>query len=81
VGAHFRSLSLGAGMGLKNDPIHCAHACHPCHDACDGRRYIDGWTKNDIRLAHAIGVLRTIEWLRESGHIQIGKSESRRKSA
>lgn len=60
VAAHYRSVSMGAGMGIKPNDLLCADACSSCHDAVDGRTHIDGYSKADIRLAHAEGVMRTI---------------------
>lgn len=71
VGCHFRSISLGAGMGIKTPDWCLAHGCDPCHSAVDGRRHIEGHTKTDIRLAHAIGVLRTIDFLMKEGILKV----------
>lgn len=73
VAAHYRSVSLGAGMGIKPNDLLCADACSACHDAIDGRTHIEGYTKEEIRLAHAEGVLRTITARFEAGCIRIGK--------
>lgn len=73
VNCHYRSGSLGAGMALKNSSFFGAHGCHQCHRAVDGQRFIEGYTRDQIRLAHAEGVLRTQHWLLEHGHVQIGK--------
>lgn len=73
VAAHFRSITLGAGMGIKPDDIFCAHCCSSCHDACDGRTHISDYTKLDIRHAFLLGVLETQKWLIDNGHIRIGK--------
>lgn len=73
VAAHYRSVSLGAGMGIKPNDLLCADACSACHDAIDGRTHIPGYTKDEIRHAHAEGVLRTITARFEAGHIRMGK--------
>lgn len=73
VACHYRSVSMGAGMGIKPNDLLCADACSACHDAIDGRTHIEGYTKADIRLAHAEGVLRTITARYETGVLQIGK--------
>jgi hypothetical protein len=69
VAAHFRDVSIGAGMGIKPHDIFSAHACNACHDVIDGRRSLEGWTKDQIRLAHAKGVLRTIDKLMKLGKV------------
>ena len=74
VAAHYRSVSLGAGMGIKPNDLLCADACSACHDAIDGRTHIEGYSKADIRLAHAEGVLRTITARYEAGIITIGNT-------
>jgi Putative nuclease YbcO len=63
VAAHFRDVSIGAGMGIKPHDIFSAHACHACHEVIDGRRSLEGWSRDAIRLAHAKGVMRTIDKL------------------
>ena len=77
VAAHYRSVSLGAGMGIKPNDLLCADACSACHDAIDGRTHIPGYTKDEIRFAHAEGVLRTITARFEKGLIGIGKNSTR----
>lgn len=56
--AHYRMAGY-CGVGLKPDDEMAAWACDPCHAAIDGRRKLDGWTREEIRLAHAEGVMRT----------------------
>jgi len=71
VAAHYRDTALGAGMGIKPPDILSAHACSACHDVIDGRRHIDGWTHEQIRAAHALGVLKTIYKLQKLGKVKI----------
>lgn len=73
VAAHFRSISLGAGIGIKPNDIFAAHCCSSCHDVCDGRTHIEGFDKDTVRFYHAIGVLKTIEWLQDEGWLRTGK--------
>lgn len=73
VPCHYRDSSIGAGMGIKPEDIFCAFGCVRCHDAVDFRREIDGYTRAEICLAHAVGVFRTLDWLMDHGHVQIGK--------
>lgn len=58
--AHFR-LSGYCGAGLKPDDDMAAHACSRCHDAIDGRIKTP-FTRNELRLMHAEGVMRT--WMK-----------------
>ena len=71
--AHYRSVSLGSGMGLKPKDWLGAHACFNCHQIVDGRDQSDAtWCdEHYVRLAHAEGVLRTIQRLIEMGHIKL----------
>lgn len=58
VGAHYRLASF-CGMGMKPPDSMMADCCGPCHDVVDGRRTLEGWSRVEIRLAHAEGCLRT----------------------
>ncbi len=60
VAAHYRSVSLGAGTGIKPHDMLSAHACDQCHAAIDGRVKTN-FTRTELRLMHAEGVFRT--WL------------------
>lgn len=56
--AHYRLSGL-CGMGSKPENLIGAHSCSACHDAVDRRdRTLE---KDYVRLAHAEGVLRTID--------------------
>lgn len=53
-------LSGVSGMGLKSPDILGAYGCANCHAVVDGRvPHPAGYTRNDVRLAHAEGVMRT----------------------
>ena len=56
--AHYR-LAGYCGVGMKPDDDMAAWCCWPCHDRIDGRVKLPGWTRDEIRLAHAEGCLRT----------------------
>jgi len=57
--AHYR-LAGTCGMGMKPDDEQAAECCAKCHDIADGRAPLpDGYTRDQVRLAHAEGVLRT----------------------
>lgn len=70
VAAHYRSISLGAGVGIKPHDLFSAHACSACHDVIDGRRTLDGYSRDTIRQYHAEGVLRTIDKLLKLGKVK-----------
>lgn len=70
VGAHYRSISLGAGIGIKPQSFLCAHACSACHDAIDGR-VKTVFTRDELRLMHAEGVMRTQVYLVHRGEIDL----------
>lgn len=59
--AHYR---LGTGGGQKPDDMQAARACFVCHEIVDGRMEAPEFTKEQIRLMHAEGVLRTQEAIR-----------------
>ena len=46
-----------------------AHCCAPCHDKIDGR-VMSHMTREDLRLAHAEGVMRTIAALVRDGVVK-----------
>lgn len=70
VACHYR-LAGTCGMGIKPISILSAWGCHWCHAVSDGRASIEGWTKEQIRLAHAEGVMRTINQLVSRGKVKI----------
>lgn len=75
--AHFRDLSLGSGVGLKpSDLAAGAWCCDSCHALADGRRKLPfgGPSRDAIRLAHAIGVLRTIAQLERDGLLSVQRA-------
>ena len=49
----------GGGMALKHSDIHGAFACSSCHDIVDGRKSIVEFTKDEIKLMHLEGIIRT----------------------
>ena len=62
--AHYR-LAGHCGTGLKPPDCLGSFTCDPCHSAVDGRRTLEGWSRTEIRLAHAEGCLRTAALLGE----------------
>lgn len=57
--SHYRLSGL-SGVGLKPPDIIGAWCCSKCHDIVDGRVQIANLTRQEIRLAHAEGCLRTV---------------------
>jgi hypothetical protein len=55
--AHYR-LAGYCGTALKPPDSMAAWACSDCHDAIDGR-IRTMYTRDELRLAHAEGVMRT----------------------
>lgn len=65
--AHYR-LAGTCGVGIKPNNLQGAWCCDYCHGVCDGRiKAPEGMTREDIRLAHAEGVMRTIDILVREG--------------
>ena len=71
VGAHYRLVSLGAGMAIKTNDLLLAWCCYPCHQLVDGVRHLEEFTREQIRLAHAEGVMRTIAELIRRGALVV----------
>ena len=66
--AHYR-LAGYCGTGYKPDDALGAWSCSACHDVVDGRSHEarGAMTLEEIRLAHAEGVMRTFAELRKEG--------------
>lgn len=68
--AHYR-LAGCSGMGLKPDDALGAWCCSACHDAVDGRSIAihskGAYFRDEVRLMHAEGVMRTFDALRREG--------------
>lgn len=57
---HYR-LSGYCGTGMKPDDLAFgAHGCGSCHKAVDGVSPVAGFSRDELRLMHAEGVMRTI---------------------
>ena len=69
--AHFR-LAGTCGVGMKPIDLLGAWACSQCHDYIDGRKSRYDQTYTELRLAHAEGVMRTLDALVKLGY-QLGK--------
>ncbi|WIJ58410.1 DUF1364 domain-containing protein [Citrobacter portucalensis] len=66
--AHYR-LAGTCGAACKPDDMQGAIACSACHDLIDGRTKTKEFTRDELRLMHAEGVLRTQQIWREEGFI------------
>jgi hypothetical protein len=67
---HYRSISLGAGIGIKPQSWLGAWGCMHCHNIVDGREKILA-SRDEIRLAHAEGVMRTLLALVQREEIEL----------
>ncbi len=68
--AHYR-LAGTCGVGMKPNDLQGAWACDYCHSIADGRlRAPAGLTRDEIRLYHAEGVMRTIDKLIAEGAVK-----------
>lgn len=68
---HYRSISLGAGIGIKPQSWLGAWGCMHCHDIVDGRADLAEYDRDAIRLAHAEGVMRTLLALVQREEIEL----------
>jgi len=67
--AHYRMSGI-CGMGMKPPDIFAAWCCDHCHSIADGRqRPPPNYTRNDVRLALAEGVIRTLYELDKMGEL------------
>lgn len=66
--AHYR-LAGTCGVGMKPNDLQGAWACSSCHDEIDRRTRI--FENEFVRLAHAEGVMRTIDILVKEGKIKL----------
>lgn len=70
VAAHYRLAGM-CGIGIKPSDLLAAWCCDHCHAVVDGRKPApEGWMRDQVRLAHAEGVLRTLERLERMGAIK-----------
>ncbi|MGK0735903.1 DUF1364 domain-containing protein [Yokenella regensburgei] len=65
--AHYR-LAGTCGTGCKPDDMQAAIACSGCHDAIDGRTKTS-YSRDELRLMHAEGILRTQKIWRDEGFL------------
>lgn len=65
--AHYRMSGL-CGVGQKPNDLLGAWACSACHDAIDGRAKTE-FEREQLRLFHAEGVMRTLDRLSKEGNL------------
>lgn len=65
VMAHWRSISMGAGMGVKPHDLPC-YVCSTCHDLIDQRVW-EGMTSDDREQMWLRAHRNTVLWLLQSG--------------
>lgn len=70
VPAHYRLSDL-CGIGMRPNDLISARACAACHDLADGRIPRGEFSKLEVRLMHAEGVIRTIDKLWRAGKIKV----------
>ena len=66
--AHYR-LAGTCGIGMKPNDLQGAWACSACHDEIDRRTRL--FESEFVRLAHAEGVMRTIDILIKEAAIKL----------
>ena len=69
--AHYR-MAGQCGVGMKPaDAPFGAYACSTCHDSVDARTWPEGYSRAELRHAHAEGCLRTMAIMIEDGLIEV----------
>ena len=69
--AHGNGSAAGKGLGMKAPDLIGAYACSDCHDAYDRRRPTpEGMTREQVELAFADGVFRSLRMLLDKGLVK-----------
>lgn len=68
--AHYR-LAGTCGTGCKPDDTQGAIACSACHDLIDGRKRTTDYTRDELRLMHAEGLIRTLAIWKKEGLLKV----------
>lgn len=71
VPCHYRMLPYN-GTGVKPTDLWVAWGCRNCHDLVDERVRSD-FSREYLKLAHLEGVLRTLNFLEEDGHLALSQ--------
>lgn len=69
VAAHYR-LNGTSGMGYKPSNLQAAWCCDWCHSQVDGRTKSE-FSRDELRLWHAEGVMRTNQALIDKGILKL----------
>ena len=69
--AHYRMAGQN-GTGIKPSDFLGAWACSNCHDAIDFR-VLTEWSREELRMFHLEGVMRTLAQLEKEGLIGVRK--------
>lgn len=56
-----------SGMGMKSDDLLGAWGCSSCHAHVDGQASGSGFSREELRVMHLEGMIRTIAQLRREG--------------
>lgn len=56
-----------SGMSLKSDDLLGSWGCSNCHAEIDGQTNNSGFSRDELRLMHLEGMVRTIAQLRKEG--------------
>lgn len=67
--AHYRLIGV-SGIGYKSDDLIGSWACSSCHAEIDGQTRKSGLNRDELKLAHLEGMVRTIVQLRKEGVIK-----------
>ena len=59
----------GGGMGMKRPDLMSAFCCDACHSILDRRAWSE-YSREELRLMHLDGVMRTQQWWLDNGYIK-----------
>lgn len=62
--AHYRLIGV-SGIGYKSDDLIGSWACSACHAEIDGQTRKSRLSRDELKLAHLEGMVRTISQLRK----------------
>jgi hypothetical protein len=62
--AHYRLIGV-SGIGYKSDDLIGSWACSSCHAEIDGQTRKSRLSRDELKLAHLEGMVRTIAQLRK----------------
>ena len=68
--AHYRMVGI-SGAGMKAPDLLGAFACSDCHDYVDSRRISANLSRDQVKLAHLEGVMRTQAYWITEGYVTL----------